>query len=359
MKIKMQFETVGMALLCLALAACATNPSSTTANRPGARVAEYRELVIFSRDAIRQSLLTLDQLAAKPDPRSFGAFAESVRQLEANSISIRARSQTMEARGSVYFAEWTEHVKQIADEAARKAAEQRLAELKQNFDDLLASAHQARQEFDTFLPDLRRLRARLEQNPDPETIISARGMIDEAETSGRRVQEKLTDMLAELEHLNLPKTGEPRVASPAPATGAEAQRQAREAVHARLRELYAATQNARNYGDDGVRLLWQQFQALRKSYENFTATLTTGQAADHANEWAELGAGLDILQQAFDNYRQDITAGRTTATALSDLCRVLEQGGHVWLQNFNAANLLLAQGPIQNTPRLAENEVLP
>ena len=132
--------------------------------------------------------------------------------------------------------------------------------------------------------------------------------------------------------------GEPSlIPTPAKVTGIDAQRQAQNIVLARLRDLYSATQNARNYGDNGVQLLRHNFDGLRRAYSDFTATLTPKQSSEYTNEWAELGAGLDILQQSFDNYRQDLADGRTTMTALIDLCQVLERGGRIWLQDFNEA----------------------
>jgi len=345
-------------LLCLLLGACATSHSGAP-NRPGSGIAQYRALVVLSRDEIGQTLQVLDQLAAKPDRDSFGAFAQSVRRLEIDSISVRARSQAMEARGAAYFAEWAEHLTQMEDSAARKAAEQQRDELKGSFDRVMALAHEARQAFNAFLPDLRRLRATVETNPGPETVASGRELIAGAETSGHQVQEKLAAILAELDRLGLSESGRAPAASPASGSLSATQRQAQAAVYNQLRELYRATQNARNYGDEGVQLVSQQFQLLRKSYQDFTATLTADQSAARANEWAELDAGLEILQQAFDNYRQDINAGRTTATALSDLVLVLEQGGRVWLQNFNAAVQSLAQGPISNPSPLSESRPSP
>jgi hypothetical protein len=117
----------------------------------------------------------------------------------------------------------------------------------------------------------------------------------------------------------------------------DTQRNAINAVRSQIRALHNATQTARNYGDNGVQVVWQQFAGLRQNYNTFASTLTPNQSSACPNEWAELSAGLDILQQSFDNYRQDLVDGRTTATALSDMCRVLDEGGRVWLAGFDSA----------------------
>ena len=65
-----------------------------------------------------------------------------------------------------------------------------------------------------------------------------------------------------------------------------------------------------------------------------TGTLTEPVPAPD-KEIAELGAGLDIIQEAFTNYRDDLAAGRSPAVALNDLCQVLGKAASVWLQELN------------------------
>jgi len=74
---------------------------------------------------------------------------------------------------------------------------------------------------------------------------------------------------------------------------------------------------------------------LRAAYDQFKATLTPNQLASGANELAELEAGLDILQEAFDEYQQDVAAGRSQAAAFRSLCRVLDEAAGLWLQELN------------------------
>ena len=119
-----------------------------------------------------------------------------------------------------------------------------------------------------------------------------------------------------------------------PTTG-NAQRNALSNLRSRVRWLQNATRTAPNYQTGGADMLWQQFQFLRASYNTFTMTLNPQQASYGANEWAELSAGLDIIQEAFTNYQDDLSQGRLQSLALNDLCRVLQQASNVWLQELN------------------------
>jgi hypothetical protein len=118
-------------------------------------------------------------------------------------------------------------------------------------------------------------------------------------------------------------------------TTPSAQRNALNAVRSQVGWLQNATRSAPGYVGTGADMLWQQFQQLRGAYNGFTMTLNPQQVAYGANELAELSAGLDILQEAFANYQDDLANGRSDRLALNDLCQVLQQGSQVWLQQLN------------------------
>jgi hypothetical protein len=115
----------------------------------------------------------------------------------------------------------------------------------------------------------------------------------------------------------------------------DAQRNAMSTVRAQVGWLQNATQTASSYTGGGADMIWQQFQMLRNAYTGFTMTLNPQQTSYGANELAELSAGLDILQEAFTNYQDDLANGRSTMAAMNDLCQVLSQAAQVWLQEFN------------------------
>ncbi len=123
---------------------------------------------------------------------------------------------------------------------------------------------------------------------------------------------------------------------PPPLTTPDAQRQAMTLVQTRVSWVKNATRTAPSYSMGGDVVLWQSFEALRLEYFKFTRSLNAQQTAYGANELAELSAGLDILQEAFSNYQQDLAAGRQASLALRDMCRVLGKASDVWLAEFNA-----------------------
>jgi hypothetical protein len=123
-----------------------------------------------------------------------------------------------------------------------------------------------------------------------------------------------------------------------------AQRNALGNLRSRVDWLRNATRTAPSYATGGFDMVWQQFQWLRASYDTFKQTLNPRQMADGANEVAELDAGLDILQEAFSGYQEDVAAGRTPSAALRDMCQVLSQAAAVWLQQLTKDSARLRVG---------------
>jgi hypothetical protein len=113
-----------------------------------------------------------------------------------------------------------------------------------------------------------------------------------------------------------------------------AQRNSQNTVQAQVNWLQNATRTAPNYGPGGYGLLLQQFEMLRDSYAGFKQTLSPRQLDYGANDLAELDAGLDIVREAFSNYQEEITDGRSGALATQNLCSVLRQATALWFQEF-------------------------
>jgi len=126
-----------------------------------------------------------------------------------------------------------------------------------------------------------------------------------------------------------------------------AQRNALQAVQSQVNWFRNSTQTASSYGGGGgggYGLVWRQFQMLRGAYGAFKSTLSQQQVASGANELAELDAGLDILQEAFTNYQQEVADGQSSASAFNSMCQVLYQASGVWLQELNSDSARLQVG---------------
>ena len=128
----------------------------------------------------------------------------------------------------------------------------------------------------------------------------------------------------------------PRGFTPPTPTTPTAQRNALNSVRSRVQWLQNATRTAPRFANESYGVVWREFQALRRAYTGFTATLTPQQAAAGANQLAELDAGLDILQEVFTNFQQDLDAGVSRRLALRNLRQVMDEASGVWLREFDS-----------------------
>jgi hypothetical protein len=122
----------------------------------------------------------------------------------------------------------------------------------------------------------------------------------------------------------------------AASTSPDAQRNALNGVRMHVNWLQNATQTAANFaGGQGYGNVRQQFDGLRAAYNGLKQTLNPQQLADGANDLADMDAGLDILQEAFANFEEDVADGQQVNSALRNMCQVLRQGSTLWLKELN------------------------
>jgi hypothetical protein len=126
-------------------------------------------------------------------------------------------------------------------------------------------------------------------------------------------------------------------------TTSTAQRNALHSVQSQVGWLQNSTRTAQQ-GEQGYGNVWRSFQDLRLGFFALTQTLTPRQSMYGANDLAELNAGLDLIQEAFTNYEEDIAAGRPAGPALQNLCRVLHQGSVLWSRELNKTSSRLRIG---------------
>src|SRR5262249_39253499 len=113
------------------------------------------------------------------------------------------------------------------------------------------------------------------------------------------------------------------------------QRNALNALRGQINWFQNVTRTAPNFGEQGYGQVQGGFASLRGAYNGFKATLNERQQAQGANGLAELDGGLDIIQEAFANFQNDVAGGRPPDMALRDLCQVMREAVQVWGQEMN------------------------
>jgi hypothetical protein len=120
-----------------------------------------------------------------------------------------------------------------------------------------------------------------------------------------------------------------------------AQRNALNFLRSQVDWFRTATQNAPRFGTERYGMVWNRFLSVRSAFNAFQRTLTPVQLRAAANELAELEAGLDIIQEGFVDYQQDVGSGRVANAAFRSMSQALDQAAGVWLQELDRVARLL------------------
>ncbi len=121
---------------------------------------------------------------------------------------------------------------------------------------------------------------------------------------------------------------------PAGMASPDDQRNALNAVRGQVGWLQNATRTAPGYGPNAYEMVARQFRALRLTFNGLKSTLTPQQLMYGGNDLAELEAGLDILEEAFAIYQEEVGAGRAPMVTLRSMCDVLARGSVVWVKEL-------------------------
>jgi len=127
--------------------------------------------------------------------------------------------------------------------------------------------------------------------------------------------------------------GQPPWFTPPPTPAA--QRNALNFLRGQVDWFRTAAQNAPRFGTGRYGMVWGRFLNVREAYRAFQRTLTPLQLRTVANELAELEAGLDIIQEGFIDYQQDVGSGRLANAAFRSMSQALDQAASVWQQELD------------------------
>jgi hypothetical protein len=170
-----------------------------TTKLPG--VTEYNKVAGEASKEVHRALAALDKIkAATPTPskRVVSNFSDEVTRLQVQSVTIRARAQTIQARGDAYFRDWSENLALQKDAAVRERAEHYRPELERTFADIKSASSRAGAAFRPFLEAMVRLRAELESKPNQRMSLFEIDLVRAARENGQAVLKELAFIQSDL-----------------------------------------------------------------------------------------------------------------------------------------------------------------
>ena len=161
-----------------------------------------RQQLVKAKQEVQQANAALDKLAAGGNiAQSYSQFTKEVADVKAEGERARARAQDMRARGQQYVANWEKETSQISSPELRAGADQRRAKVKQNYEQISASARAARDAYEPYLRDLQDIQRALASDLTPAGVDAARPAIEKAKAEGETLQQRLDESIARLDEV--------------------------------------------------------------------------------------------------------------------------------------------------------------
>jgi hypothetical protein len=186
---------------------CAAPTGGSSVPKPGRGIAEYREVTHEARRAVAATVQSLEGLRipstqtsqTSAPPRALARFDRAFSQLELTSLKTRARAEAIIKRGQVYFEEWKENLSAVTNKPTVQAEAKDYTRLLDHFNRVRQRSGEVGAEFRPFMAKLREFRAGLDRVSNAGPSPASQGPLEEAITSGRRVEQTLDSAASALD----------------------------------------------------------------------------------------------------------------------------------------------------------------
>lgn len=197
-----------VALVALVLAAVqsllaphASAAGYKNAEKTGASIAEFRDEIVGIRKSVDATMVALNKIVttADSDPRkAFKEFDASLPKIDSAVSKTKKRAEDMKAKGQAYFQQWEKDLGSVNDADIRKLAEERKVKLQATFSSIQETMDPAKERFNAWLGNLKDLQNYLSNDLTIGGIDAAKELISKSQSDGRKVQESLDKVIAEL-----------------------------------------------------------------------------------------------------------------------------------------------------------------
>jgi len=205
MKSTSSIRTLSLAALSVAGLLLAANSANAAgyklADKAGKGIAEFRDEIVDVKKAVDATMASLDKIVAQAatDPRkAFKEFDKNVPKIDSAAEKAKKRSADMKEKGKTYFEAWEKDMANVNDPNIRKLAEDRKMKLQETFDKIKTSLEPARDQFTTWLANLKDLQKYLSQDLTIGGIDAAKDLIMKSKKDGVDVQQTLDRVITEL-----------------------------------------------------------------------------------------------------------------------------------------------------------------
>lgn len=202
---------------CVLVAGCSSGGGRTDESKKAVdSLSGTRQQLVKAKQEVQQANASLDKLAAGGNlEQSYSQFTKEVADVKAEGDRTRAKAKDMRERGRQYVANWEKEMSEVSNAELKAGAEQRRAKVKQRYDQIESSARAAGDAYRPYLQNLQDIQQALAHDLTPAGVNSAKPAIAKARAEGVTLQQRLDDVIAQLDQVggSMSSAGEPQSAS--------------------------------------------------------------------------------------------------------------------------------------------------
>jgi len=126
---------------------------------------------------------------------AYGKFEQSFKKLETQIDTLRSQATQMRARADDHYKAWQNELSKMGNPKLREKAQNRFAEAKEEFDEIIVLAGEAKQQLEPYMADLRDVNQYLGVDLSPEAVKSLNNTI-------WKLGNKSSSVIASIQHVN-------------------------------------------------------------------------------------------------------------------------------------------------------------
>jgi len=171
------------------------------ADKVGNSIADFRDEIVDVKREVDATLASMDKIVADAtvDPRkAFKEFDKAVPRIDSAAGKAKKQATDMREKGKDYFEKWEKELAGVNDPDIRRLAEERKVKLQATFAIIRSSMEPVRDQFNSWLTDLKDLQKYLSNDLTIGGIDAAKELMAKNKAEGLVVQANLDKVIAEM-----------------------------------------------------------------------------------------------------------------------------------------------------------------
>jgi hypothetical protein len=158
-----------------------------------------RKALEKAQQQVDKTLVSMNALGSADLKKTYGTFSKEVDELDKMGKAAAKRSEGMRSNMQAYVKKWQEDMSKMNDPSIRAGLQERQTAVSANFEKVRTAAQGAREAYTPLMGRLQEIKQALAIDLSPAALPGLKPAMDNANTQGQTLKEKLGAMQKELD----------------------------------------------------------------------------------------------------------------------------------------------------------------